>query len=300
MTSSLPLAFDNTTLALFKACPRKYYLAHVEGWRPRTASAPLLFGADLHEALEVFDRERHQGVDHESALRAALRHALSAIAAWPADMATAPNRSPYHLLLTIVWYCDHYQDDAVETYVLPDGRPAIELSFRFELPISHQGQPFLYCGHIDKIGTFNGQVFALERKHTTYPLNSKYFERYNPNGQVSGYTYAAQLIFHAPAVGVIIDAVQVAATFSAPARGIATRTRGQLNEWLESTCHWIQQIEAAYSSGFWPMNEEACGNYGGCQFRGICSKTPEVRKNFLQTAFKIERWDPLKNRGGEA
>ena len=48
------------------------------------------------------------------------------------------------------------------TLKLPDGRPALELSFRLHLPSGA-----FYCGHIDKIANYgpNG-IFIQERKHT--------------------------------------------------------------------------------------------------------------------------------------
>jgi hypothetical protein len=290
----LQTAWDNSSLALFKACPRKYQLAIVEGWRPRTQSAPLTFGNDIHRCLEHYDAECLAGTQPEAAMRSTLRLAIRLIREW---QFSDDHRTPYTFLRSIVWYCEHYKGEAVKTHVLPEGEPALELSFRFALPIqTPSGEPYIYCGHIDKIGNLHGRLFALERKHTTYRLDEKYFARYSPNSQILGYTYASRVVFNAPVSGVIVDAIQVGKTFSAPARMPIPVTQGQLDEWMRDTLYWIKRAEDAAVSGYWPMNTESCYNYGGCQFRGICSKTPEVRHAFLQANFKFDRWNPLESK----
>jgi hypothetical protein len=44
------------------------------------------------------------------------------------------------------------------------------------------------------------------------------------------------------------------------------------------------------------MNLSACGNYGGCPFRELCSRSPKVRENFLKSDYVDHNWDPLKAR----
>ena len=45
------------------------------------------------------------------------------------------------------------------------------------------------------------------------------------------------------------------------------------------------------------MNPSSCGNYGGCEFRHICSKSPQVREMFLKGDFsKGAVWNPLERR----
>jgi hypothetical protein len=40
-----------------------------------------------------------------------------------------------------------------------------------------------------------------------------------------------------------------------------------------------------------------CQQYGGCPFRGICSKPPSVRESWLKADFTRRMWDPLRVRG---
>jgi len=287
----LQIAYDNSSLALFKDCPRKYYYAIVEGWRPSRTSIVLDFGTAVHSALETFDTAISDGKDHEAAVALAVRHALQLARKWSFDDSA---RNPHTLIRAVVWYTEQYKSDPIVTVRLPNGKPALELSFRFELNISSpSGEPYLYCGHIDKIGLFNGAVYAIDRKTTTSALSDSYFARYNPNGQISGYSVAAQLLRHEPSHGFIIDAIQLGANFCRSQRYIATRTQEQLEEWLHNTAEWIKRIEAAALARSWPMNEESCTKYGSCQFREVCSKTPSIRDNWLNTYFVRDRWNPL-------
>ena len=47
---------------------------------------------------------------------------------------------------------------------------------------------------------------------------------------------------------------------------------------------------------YWPMNDKACGMYGGCPFRSVCDKDPSVRRNFLLGNFEKFYWNPRKER----
>ena len=45
------------------------------------------------------------------------------------------------------------------------------------------------------------------------------------------------------------------------------------------------------------MNDTACDKYGGCKFRDICSKSPNVREKFIKADFKEQPiWNPLRTR----
>lgn len=290
----LQTALDNTSISMYKDCPRKYYYAIVEGWRPLHASSALDFGTAFHTGVETLHRAKVSGQDHEAAIRSALRAVLPLCKAL--DFSD-PARNPFTLLRAIVWYADHYRDDPLQTVVLADGRPALELSFRFELPIQTPGdESYLYCGHIDRIAKLGNSTYCVDYKTTTSALNDKYFARYSPNAQISGYSYASHILFMQPASGFIIDSIQLGVNYSRPQRYIAPRTNEQLEEWLENTIHWVKRMEDSAVNNSWPMNEESCTKYGSCQFREVCNKTPGVRDNFLASGFKRDRWNPLEAR----
>ncbi len=306
-------AFDSTSLGYFKRCPRLYQYVMIEGWEPREDSADLFFGAEFHTALEHFDRLRAEGLPFGESIRAVVGDLICRTAGYAPDPETKAGKykSRENLLGLVVDYLDFYRDDKAETYILEDGRPAVELSFRFELDWGPQTeartgwgpdapeaepQPYILCGHLDRVVTFSGELFVMDRKTTTSTLGSYYFDKYEPDNQMTLYTLASRIILGSPVRGVIVDGCQILLdkphNFS---RGITYRTPDQLDEWLKDLERWLALAESYAAAEYWPMNDLSCDKYGGCKFREICSKSPAVRERFLESKFqkRSEPWNPL-------
>lgn len=297
------LAWDSTSYKTFKECPYKYYLSVVLGYQPRKKSVHLAFGIAFHEACERYHRFRTKGFDKETAIEETVaavyyrqlrteeektfssgwhEHAL------PQDY---PTKTAHTLLRTIVWYLDQYGEDNLETVILPNGKPAVELSFSFEIDSS-----LSYCGHFDRIVQMDGKTFVTDYKTTTSQLDSRYFSQYSPDIQMTGYTLASQIVFDIPAKGIIVDAAQIAVTSSSFARMPVYRSAGQLEEFI-SDLKLDMQIARVYAEkNSWPQNAMACHHFSGCQFRGVCAHSPSIRKNFLAADFTKRIWNPLKER----
>src|SRR5207253_6250737 len=124
----------------------------------------------------------------------------------------------------VVDYLDHFADDPASTFILDDGSPAVELSFRYELdwgpsvdgnwaPIRDGGpvhsQPYLLCGHLDRVVNYLDGLYVMDRKTSISTLSSYYFDQWTPSNQMTLYTFAGKVILHSPIKGVIIDAAQV-------------------------------------------------------------------------------------------
>lgn len=322
--TNIQFALDSTSIGYFKTCPRLYYYTMIEGWQPKGESVHLTFGILYHEALHNYDILRIDGRDHEEAVFEVVKWLCESAEGYPDVSESKPSikaKSFESLLRTVVWYLDKYprETDPAETVVLANGKPACELSFRFELDWGPKGlesyqmqdellnsQPYLLCGHLDRVVTFNENLFVMDRKTTTSALSAYYFDQWSPNNQMSLYSIAGQIVVGSPVRGVIIDAAEVkganskSAGYSEFARGFTFRTPDQNDEWLSDLRVWTSAMEACATTGSWPMNEASCGNYGGCKFREVCSKSPSVRENFLKSEFtkaeEHERWNPLKAR----
>ena len=191
-----------------------------------------------------------------------------------------------------------FEDDPAETIILDSGKPAVELSFRMEIPIeTPDKEPYILSGHIDRLISFGNALYFMDRKTTKNTIDSNFFSKFSPDNQMSLYSLASQIVFHKKAVGGIIDGMQIAVTFTRMLRGFVKRTPAQLDEWLQSTMYWIKQAEQFAINREWPMNDTSCNKYGKCPFRdNCCSKDPSVRGKFLETHFKKETWDPMKSR----
>lgn len=300
------LAWDSTSLGAFKRCPHYYKLTILEGWRGKEESPHLKFGTLLHSAVELIDHARVNGELTDDTLIIALRQAMESAGHRDPEtgvfrpwLSSDSNKNTESLVRTIIWYFDHYLEDAFKVDQLANGKAAVELSFRYDLPLEIGGERLLYCGHLDSIGTFAGQHWVLDRKTTKSYLNEQFFKQFSPNLQMTGYTVAGKLGFAQPVEGVIVDAMQIGVTFTRFARAPVTFTNEQLEEWLVNTTWTIQQALRHVEAGFFPLNENACSMYGGCPMQTICSKTPSVRQRFLTANFKQVGWDPLTPRGVE-
>ncbi len=218
------------------------------------------------------------------------------------------------LLQLCVDYFDFFKDDPAQTFILENGKPAVELSFKFELdwgpkagfeldiPHGHPySQPYLLCGHLDRVVTFSDHLFVLDHKTTTTAPGPYFFNQFEPNNQMTLYTLAGKIIIDSPIRGVIIEAAQI--LLEKPnrfVRGFTYRTQDQLDEWVGDLHYTLQLAEHYAVINYWPQNDTACDKYGGCKFREICSKSPGVRETFLKADFtkleKEDRWNPLKPR----
>ncbi len=343
------IAWDSVSLGVIKKCPRYYKLSIVDGWVGKGSSIHLRYGILYHRALEVYDHKTFEGMEHEAAIRFALRDLAEgcmdrekideisvdegfiygddpwieymAVEGEPEklavfrrswwnpeegmseDKAKRNTKTIPNLFRSVVWYLDKYGlNDPAKTVVLANGKPAVELSFRFELGFElPSGEALMYSGHLDRVVDFNGQRWVMDRKTTGSTITGGsaqyFFAQFHPDNQMTGYTLAGRVAFAEPVVGVIIDAVQIAKGFSAFERGTTMRTESELEEWREGVAYWVSQAVAFAQSGFYPMNEKSCNDYGGCAFRKICAKAPEVREIFLKSDFIKKPWDPLSVRG---
>jgi hypothetical protein len=333
--TKIQFAWDSTSLGWFKECPRLYQYYMIEGWSPKGERIHLKYGQLYHSGLELYDKLRCQSLSHDDALNEVVSKALYDTWEYPVDTEqNAPNQlagggkpwTPDHtsktretLIRSLIWYLEQFgSDDPAETVVLANGKPAVELSFKMELdwgpaqsvmvdgPVSasYPGevintkaiQPYILCGHLDRVVNFAGGTYVMDRKTTGSALGSNYFDQYDPDNQMSLYSMAAQVIYQTPVKGVIIDAAQIMVGFTRFGRGFTYRTPTQTDEWLSDVERWLRLAEQYATEGYWPMNDKSCHKYGGCTFRKICSKSPEVRQKFLESDFEKREWNPLEPR----
>jgi hypothetical protein len=100
-------------------------------------------------------------------------------------------------------------------------------------------------------------------------------------------------VWKAPVKGVMIDAAQIAVGFTKFERGFTFRTPEQSTEWLHDAEYHIKRTWEAAEQG-WPMNDASCGLYGGCPYIDVCSKSPQVRPDFLEGGgFEKRDYNPL-------
>ena len=318
---TLQLAWDSVSLGALKTCPRLYQLSIVEGWRSREEAVDLEFGILAHSGRERYYHARANGSDHDTSVSLALDFVLTA--SWDSELdrpravfCQDSYKNRFTLARTLVWYLDQWQQDPLEQVILASGKPAVEVSFRFELDFGpdygwqwissqpdvpgsqsgHNEQTVHYalCGHLDRLVRFNERLWVSDLKTTKSEPGSWFFEHFSPDNQMSLYSLAGKVVAGEPTAGVIVDATQVAVGFSRFRRGLIARTEAQLEEWLHSLRVLLRQAEQYARENFWPQNDRACYR---CQFRSVCGRTPQVRESILASEFTKRTWDPTQARG---
>lgn len=331
--TKIQFAWDSTSLGYIKGCPRLYQYVMIDGWQGKTESLHLRFGIEYHLALQDYDIFRANDIDHDDAVHDVVQALLLRTGDFRPSVEDYGNVAKYknreNLVRTVIWYLDHFKDDPATTYIMENGKPAVELSFRFELdwgpttaeqkcvnghdrcdggPVHGcpycERQPYLLSGHIDRVVEYSGDLYAMDRKTTKSQPGSWYYSMYEPDNQMTLYTLASRVILNTPVKGVIIDAAQIQIDASKFGRGFTFRTQEQLEEWLKDLAYVFEAAEKYATENYWPQNDKHCNSFRseesgqvGCPFREVCSKSPQVRDRFLASNFvKGEPWNPLKAR----
>lgn len=307
--SLLQLAWDSTSYNALCLCPRYYQYNIIFGYAlSGEMSIDLRFGILLHSASEFYDRLRATGADHEEAVKSAFNFAIHET--WDADlkrpwMTEDSTKNRNTLLRTLIWYLDTYRDDNLKTYILPDGRPAVELPFRFSLnALSESGdfkspynEEYQICGYLDKVVSWNEELWIRDIKTTKYELDDTYFRQYTPNNQVSIYSVAGSVVLHTDVDGMIIDGIQVQVGGSKFRRKQIPRSPAMLEEDLIDFRYRIKEAEFRAAENYYPKNPRSCGfGKNQCQFRNVCSSEPEARFDLLENFYTKRLWNPLEPR----
>ncbi len=298
-------AWDSTSMTAAATCPRKYYYSLCLGISPKIKSVHLIFGGHYASALEFFYKVRAWGQDYETALRNTVHKTLKDT--WdtktkaPQDMGIHNAKTRHGLIRSVIWYLEQYakKETGMLTHHMADGTPCVETSFSIDL-----NNELIICGHLDRIVDYNTDLYIMDQKTTGSALGSYYFDQFKPDIQMSTYTWAGQAILETPVKGVIIDAAQISVGGTSFARGFTHRTKEELEEHINSMYEIIRRIQLYTEESLhrdrpesaFPMNPSACGNYGGCAFRKICSSSPRIRKAVINTDFEPKSWDPLERR----
>jgi hypothetical protein len=303
--SGIQYAWDSTSLGNFMACPRRYQFVNLQGYTTTGSKIELEFGILYHKGLEVFQHEILKDGKREAAIRRTLMFLLAELRK-PISFKGTPGlegglvfqqnmRTPFTLLRAVLNHLDKYSNDPMRTVILENGRPAVELSFRFELDeYAASGQPFMLSGHLDRVCELSGEFYFTDYKTTKSTLSSNYFEQYATDIQMDIYSIGSRVSLPRPAVGGFIDAVQLAVGFSRYERGLVSRTASQLQDSLDNIQQWLHLARQFSEVGKFPMNKKSCFL---CAFKSVCGSQPGARELILRTEFiQVETWNPLKPR----
>lgn len=301
-SNGVQFAWDSVSIGAFKDCPRKYYYKLVMGYQHKIMPPPLAFGIAIHLMFQTWHQLLAYGMPKEQALLNCVRLAGLIGEKLPnGDNA----RRKEQLIRATVWYLDQFWDDPAKTVILSNGKAAVEYSFTLPLftytDIDGAKIEVYLCGHIDRYAKWGGRVLAADYKTSKYQLDQKFFAKFKPVTQFPIYVLASHIIAAetqelASTDGILLDGIQVGVNFNRYNRHIVPYSPEEIDEYIENLQYWISQAMHCCETGYFPMNEESCTKYAGCEFQDICNKPPARRDAYLKGHFVQRTWDPLRSR----
>jgi len=292
--TAFPKIFDSSMMALYKNCPQLFRLTYIEQWKPKELSVHLHAGAAFAKAIEATRTAYYVGGDEaDNSIAIGLAALIEAYGDFecPADSAKSLER----MLGAFEFYWSRYPlGTEVDPIVLPGGKRGIEFSFAEPLPIMHPetNEPLIYCGRMDAILNYAGGQFICDEK-TTSSLGASCSRQWDLRAQFTGYAWACQKA-GIRVDGAIVRGVSILKTKYDTQEAISYRPEWQVQRWYDELLDWIEDIIRDWKRSKFRHNlDHACGDYGGCAFRGVCSSTKEFADATLETYFERRYWDPI-------
>lgn len=292
-----PHAIDSSMRSAFVSCPQKFMRQYLEHWALRNRSVHLTAGGAFARGLEVARRafwESRIGSDESLAKGAlALLHEYGE----PQEDFMASAKTPDTMLIALDDYFREYgwETDSIQPLRTADGKFAFEFTFALEIPgIDHPvtGDPMLYTGRFDMLGTFNNSLWVVDEK-TSSQLGPSWANQWRLRSQITGYCWAAAQYGHAVS-GALIRGVSVQKSGIKHGLAIEYRPQWQIDRWLFQLKRDVTRMVSCWREGYWDFAlDHACADFGGCPFVQVCtSNNPE---RWLSENYEKHHWNPLRN-----
>lgn len=292
---------DSTKTQTFMRCPRKYFFEYILGWRPEKISIHLIFGESWHRGLEKIIQLGYSNESIDAAMSAfegyyreffpphldvdnIPKSPGDAFSAYKSYIAKYKNKDEhYKALFTEI-------SGSVPVGTRPDGSPR-EMHFR-----------------LDSIwkDIIRNEYFSMEHK-TSSRNSAPWQQQWRTKTQISLYTHVLYCLYETKEVyGTIVNGSFFYKSKPHDHVRIPVRKSPQVMQaWMQTINWWLSSIEREFellkldSSGeammkSFPMNTEACTDYGICPYFDFCTSWENPLKHAENTpgGFKIDHWNP--------
>ena len=316
-----PKTLDNSTVGTFSDCPRlglfRYGMRRGFGGK----NWPIQFGLGYHKYREVLEEEIEGSgmltdTEHETALNAALDGFIEP----PAD-----HRHSFLTSTRLIQSCTHARlkvekERKAGQILVTQSEDSFDLSLPFEIChdcgwgryLSKDREGQTYCpqcggeeihssshgGRVDQHITWQGQQLVRDFK-TTSRMGPRYWHKYSPNGQLSGYVWSGQQLSGRKFGGAMVEVL-----YNTKNEGpiikqqLITRSPGSITQW-EASMYWehrfIRMMFAAKEEmGYlaFPQRTNHCSQYSGCAFQDACqSESGADIEKWLENYTLYSHWD---------
>lgn len=306
---------DSSKIDDYIACARKYFYAHILGWRPDVPSHDLYFGQAWHLARE------HQllyGYDDIIGAHGKFMGYYRQHFPPDTDSLYAP-KTPTAALAALIKFSEERRNDLIENRLVEIGGVKMT-EIAGTVPVDEKRVLHYRMDSIlERVS--NGRIFSWDHKTTKekYIVGRQWQEQFHLSIQNGTYTHCLYCMFPIDQV----DGVEFCGTgFEFLMRGSSKRSAGyhatlvrvptfktpdQMNVWLWTVNDKLDDIDrdmdrlSHCSEGdsvmmAFSMNPKSCTDYKGCPFHDFCIAWPNPlqRCGFPPTGYRVEFWDPSK------
>ncbi len=298
---SFPAQIDSSTLSTWRSCRRKYFWSTISSLYPLGKSVHLIAGGAFAAGVEAARRLAFRATgDYQPTFDDLCEAAFKAfIREWGDYIPPEDSPKSFHNVFQgLVEYLRSHppSTDVVQPLIRKDGSPAVEFTFSIPLDIRHPetGDPILFVGRFDLLGTYQGLPCIVDEKTTTQ-LGYSWAEQWKLRGQFMGYCWACQQYGYDINTAVIRGVAILKREYKF-ATQIEQYPQHLLDRWHQLLYRDINEMLTAWHNReddelFYPYNfADSCSSYGGCSFSNLClAKDPEP---FFSNYVRY-RWDPL-------
>jgi hypothetical protein len=295
----IPQHIDSTMRSAFVSCPQKYLLEFARGFRPNLVSIDLHAGAVFASTLETIYKDYY--VAGRPTSECMVRGHAHFMTEWgdvevPTYKRTAKNKE--RMWETVESYFTEYPiaTDHVKPYFDVEQNPTFEYTFAIPLypedgfPLHPSGDPFLYTGRFDMLGSLNGVPCVRDEKTTGGSIGDNWADQWNLRAQFMGYIWACRQA-GLEIDTVVVRGISILKTKITHVEAVKTYSDDLITKWYEQLKRDLWRLRRCYDDGYFDYNfGDGCGSYGGCIFQDVCrSPNPEP----WLTNFAVRHWNPL-------
>lgn len=262
--------YDNSKIATFIECPRKYYFSWVLNIESSMGSIHLDFGSSLHKALEYF--YKHYKEDKAKAETGAIEIFRQTII----EKELEPNINKN----------------------LDNGFAALELYFakkeHYELGSIISVEEIIslddYIGKPDLI-TFDEKTntYKIFDHKTSQRLDRNKFSQWRQNRGFQGYHFLIMNRYPGANIETIVNLFHIVSSpdcFKVPIHF----SKRQLAEFWEATLYYINQIKECEKRAYWPKAGSSC-QLLGCVYQPLCDQNIALERLVVPSLYKKrEAW----------
>lgn len=293
MKPPFPAVIDNSMMSDFRLCGQKANLGYFQHWKKVTGNVHLVAGAayacGLEEARTCFFQK---GMSEPDSIAYGLLALVESYGDYTGGEDTS--KSFANLCAGFEYYFSRYPltQERFIPITTRSGSLGVEFSFAEPLDILHPetGEPLLYSGRFDVLGTFNNSLFGLDDK-TCSQLGATWVNQWNMHSQFTGYAWGARRAGY-DLKGFLIRGLCFLKNGFSTAEALTYRPEMQVDRWYAQLLWDIQRMIDMWKSDRWSFSyDSACNMYSGCQFREVCLARNPL--DFLTVQFEQVQWDPV-------